>query len=72
MSDRRDISWQIYPSVYADTKRYPNQHLGGSSSEAETDALKCAHCGAPIEDGGQISKCWLCQSDNFRGRRFSV
>lgn len=71
MSDDGYIARQIYPSVYATSQIYPNQHLGGSGTEAEPEALKCAQCGAPIEDALAISECWFCLSDNFRGRRYS-
>lgn len=60
---------QIYPSSFATSRVYPNSDLmhQGAAEDAEAAAVKCAQCGAPIEDANDISACWHCTSDNFLG-----
>jgi hypothetical protein len=61
---------EIYPSRFATSRVYPNEShtcKQPSPEDAETAAVKCAQCGAPIEDSNSISSCWNCGSDNFLG-----
>lgn len=63
---------QIYPSSFATDRRYPSEGpRPGAGEDAETDAVKCAQCAAPIESAAALNTCWNCGSDNFLGRRFS-
>lgn len=62
----------VFPNRFAITRQYPNQGVHqGAAEDAEADAVRCAHCGAPIESAANLSVCWHCGSDNFLGRRFS-
>ena len=63
---------QIYPSSFAGDTTYPaDGPRPGAGEDAETDAVKCAQCGAPIESAAALNVCWNCGSDNFLGRKFS-
>lgn len=62
---------EIWPSEYATSRQYEakGEYVSGTArTDAETRAIKCAQCGAPIEDAGAINACWFCGSDNFYGR----
>ena len=64
---------ELYPSQYARTKRYPNSRetpeQARHGEDAETHAIRCAQCGALIEDCRALAQCWLCESENFKGVR---
>jgi predicted Zn-ribbon and HTH transcriptional regulator len=64
---------RLYPSGYARTRKYPHMLEGkesrGKGEDAETRCVRCAQCGAPIEDKSAVSECWNCSSDNIEGRR---
>jgi Zn finger protein HypA/HybF involved in hydrogenase expression len=63
----------VYPSEFATTRQYPNsdgEHQG-AAEDAENAAVKCAQCGAPIEDADNLAACWNCSSDNFLGQIYS-
>ena len=64
---------RLYPSPYAVTTRYPNsrepKERARHGEDAETRAVRCAQCGAPIEDHSAITECWNCGSDNILGRQ---
>ena len=63
---------ETYPSSFATDGRYPDEGPPVEAVEdAETAAVKCAQCNAPIEDSGALETCWNCGSDNFLGRRFA-
>ena len=63
---------RLYPSPYALDRNYPSwnepQEARGKGEDAETRAIRCAQCGAPIEDRAAIANCWNCGSDNVVGR----
>lgn len=66
--------FEIYPSEYAPRgKRYGHPETrehARHGEDADTRAVRCAQCGAPIEDRTAQANCWLCGSDNFEGHRY--
>lgn len=62
-----------HPSRYAYSQRFPFS-VGAVAPDdpalAMGCAIKCAQCGAPIEDYRVLQFCWGCGSDNFLGLRF--
>lgn len=62
--------FDIYPSEHAPQSIFVKKHFGRErvpGSEAENREIRCAQCGAHIEDHAALSECWHCGSDNFLG-----
>ena len=66
---------EIYPSPSAPSSPFVSAKFTHNervpASEAENREIRCAQCGAPIEDHTAITACWWCSSNNILGHVFN-